>query len=173
MSQQEHVETRPAVQDDIDEVAQLVSTSWVAAYDGLLSEQALHGRSIEEDAGQTAGLLALDVPAADVLVAESGGTIVGASLFGPRPDEPTADARVLYMLYTLPSVWGGAAGTRLFEATTEAVRSAGVSRLLAEVLAENGRARRFFERQGMTALGEHQQHWFGEAVTVVRYALDL
>ena len=171
MDGRDRVEVRRARRDDVEAIASVVSTSWVAAYDDLLPEQALHGRSIEADVGQTAALLGLDVPAAGVLVAESDGSIIGASLFGPRQDEPTADARVLYMLYVLPSAWGGTAGTRLFEATTDVVRTAGVTTLLAEVLAGNTRARRFFERRGMTPLDEDRQDWFGTDVTVVRYAL--
>ncbi len=168
------IRIRPGTTADAPEVARVVGESWTAAYDGLLVDSALHGRSFEADAHQTEVLIERGPPGSGVHIAEAGGKIVGVALFDPPDDgRPPGEVGTLYMLYTISEAWGTAAGHRLFESTADAMRRAGVSVMEAEVLESNERARAFFERQGMHSNGTHQQDWFGAPVTVVEYSMVL
>jgi len=174
MNDLKDIRIRPGTLADADEVARVVGASWSAAYDGLLVDSALSGRSLEADAHQTELLIENGPPGSGVHIAESTGSIVGVSLFGPPDDgRPPGTVGSLYMLYTVSEAWGTAAGHRLFESTADAMRRAGLSMMEAEVLDSNERARNFFERQGMRSKGSHQQDWFGAPVIVVEYSMVL
>ena len=78
-------------------------------------------------------------------VAEVDGEIVGVLNVGPSRTEP--DIGEVYVIYVLPGWWGTEAGQRLIECAHERLARDYAEAVLT-VLADNPRARRFYERNG-------------------------
>jgi GNAT superfamily N-acetyltransferase len=100
-------------------------------------------------------------------VAEADGDVVGILNFGPAREQ--ADAGELYVLYVLPTYWGrGAAQLLIVTAQCELARRHDEAVL--SVLAENPRARRFYERNGWELQEIRVEPHFGGAPTeIARY----
>lgn len=84
----------------------------------------------------------------DFLVAVADAEVVGISLFYPRYS--TWNGRCYYLedLYVMPKSRGKGIGLALIEATADAARKAGASRLDWQVLDWNMRATSFYEKLG-------------------------
>jgi GNAT superfamily N-acetyltransferase len=85
---------------------------------------------------------------ARVLVAECDGEVVGVATC--VRDGATCELRSLYVV---PGAWGTGAGRRLLETALDAMRARGATEAVLWVLEANGRARRFYEREGWTLEG--------------------
>lgn len=68
----------------------------------------------------------------------------------------TVAGTLLHKLYLMPEQTGKGIGEALFQAIEREAKAGGDRCLWLEVLAENPRARRFYERQGMQYAGETQ-----------------
>jgi GNAT superfamily N-acetyltransferase len=100
----------------------------------------------------------------EVSVAEEDGTLVGAVVAAPG---------TLEHLFVVPERWGTGVADALHDAALAVSREAGAALCRLEVLEENRRARRFYERHewrldGRRRLGEYPPH-----PAVVGYALSL
>jgi GNAT superfamily N-acetyltransferase len=100
----------------------------------------------------------------EVAVAEEDGALVGAVVAAPG---------TLEHLFVVPERWGAGVADALHDAALAVSREAGADRCRLEVLEENRRARRFYERRGWSPdgrrrTGEHPPH-----PAVVGYALAL
>lgn len=76
----------------------------------------------------------------------------------PHPHPLTADGRAglvgeLYALYVTPDWWSAGAGRALMGRVLTALETDGYRRVVLWVLADNGRARRFYERAGFAPDG--------------------
>ena len=99
-----------------------------------------------------------------VLVAEDDGEIVGAVV--PRPG-------TLEHLFVVPSHWGTGVADTLHHAAVEVSREAGAAECRLEVLEENRRARRFYERHGWVRDGRSRAGEYPPYPRVVGYRLAL
>ena len=106
----------------------------------------------------------LDDPAVEVLVLEEGGTAVGIA--GSR-------AGWVDGLYVLPEWWGRGAGRRLHDEVLRRQRTSGAASCSLWVLAENARARRFYERLGWRENGETRVVPFPPHPLDVGYSIGL
>lgn len=79
----------------------------------------------------------------------------------------------LYALYVTPAWWSAGAGRALMGSVLTALRDTRYSRAVLWVLAENDRARRFYERAGFTPDGATNVLTGLGGVLEVRYARDL
>lgn len=79
----------------------------------------------------------------------------------------------LYALYVTPAWWSAGAGRALMGSVLTALRDARYSRAVLWVLAENARARRFYERAGFTADGAANVLAGLGGVLEIRYARGL
>jgi GNAT superfamily N-acetyltransferase len=100
---------------------------------------------------------------AQVWVAEREGTIVG--LAACVREEGTAELRSLYVV---PEAWGSGVAAALHETALEWMRSRAGEAIL-WVGEANGRARRFYEREGWTGDGERRASSLG--MPELRYRL--
>jgi RimJ/RimL family protein N-acetyltransferase len=81
-----------------------------------------------------------------VLVAESGGTLVGYVFFGAARDDDLVDgAAEIYAIYVHPQAWSTGAGRALLTAARDRL---GAVPTVLWVLEANDRARRFYARAG-------------------------
>ena len=134
--------------------------SWQAAYAHVLPAERLEELSVERRALQWR-----DRPP---LLAESGGVIVGFVSVGASRDAD-ADGE-LFAIYVDPDYWGSGVGRKLIAAGEERLRELGHVVAILWVLADNPRARRFYERSGWQRDGTIRPiEIFGIEVAEVRY----
>jgi ribosomal protein S18 acetylase RimI-like enzyme len=79
----------------------------------------------------------------------------------------------LYAIYVSPASWSTGAGRALMEAVLTSLKADGYPRVVLWVLAENARARKFYERAGFTPDGATNILAGLGGVLEVRYARDL
>jgi GNAT superfamily N-acetyltransferase len=99
---------------------------------------------------------------ASVLVAEREGKIVGEAI---RVGSELRD------LYVVPEAWGTGAGPALMDEVLAEIRASGATEATLWVVEANGRARRFYEREGWEPTGETRATPLGPAE--LQYALRL
>ena len=106
--------------------------------------------------------------------------IVGYASYGPErdvdgtpgpfpagPGSPQACIAELYALYVAPDWWSTGTGRALMDRVLAEVRAEGYPRIVLWVLAENARARRFYERCGFRLSGAtHVLHGLGSVPEV-------
>ncbi len=165
-------QVRTAVPDDAAALAAVHVRSWQAAYRGVLSDTFLDSLTPETRLDWWRGRLARVPPRWDVLVAEEEGEVVGFASTGTTDDADRRDPTwgELYALYVEPGRWGRGVGQNLLEASETRLRKAGFTDALLWVVAENERARRFYEAGGWEEDGTSKIMFIGtEGVRVVRY----
>ncbi|MEM9518243.1 MAG: GNAT family N-acetyltransferase [Actinomycetota bacterium] len=165
------VTVRTARRSDADAMGRVHVESWQAAYVGIVSQTHLDGLDSNQRAENwREAISATPNPThGRRLVAELSGEVVGIALV--VPDRSGTDATgEIPILYVHPTAWGAGVGYALLaECEAELVRRGFESGLL-WVLADNERARRFYERQGWTADGGEQRDSIGGIeLTEVRY----
>jgi GNAT superfamily N-acetyltransferase len=141
---------RPLTDADIDPVAALHVRTWQAGYAGIIPADFL--AALDPAVFAERRRSGTRPPGAATLVAVDDGVIIGFASFGPdRSGEPgTAE---LYALYVEPDRWGTGAGRALMQAAREALTRDGLATMRLWVLEDNHRARRFYERAGLTPDG--------------------
>jgi GNAT superfamily N-acetyltransferase len=95
-------------------------------------------------------------------VAEKDGEIIGLAV---RSGSELRD------LYVIPRAWGSGVSRRLVDAALDDVRADGLLEALLWVGEANGRARRFYEREGWLATGQRRDSTLGGAELQYRLAL--
>jgi ribosomal protein S18 acetylase RimI-like enzyme len=157
---------RAATRADVPELARVHTESAQAAYahvappePGGLERRTANWLSVFDDAVGSPHL------------AEADGNVVGIVNFGPAREQ--ADAGELYVLYVLPEYWGSDAAQLLID-TAQLELSRAHDEAVLSVLADNPRARRFYERNGWK-LDEIrvEPHFGGTPTEVARYRKNL
>lgn len=158
---------REARPDDVEAAVRAYEESWNATLAPLLGKTL--GELVPFDARVESFRTGLErtSPDAKVWVAEQEGEIVGVAVYARIDDE----AGELKGLYVVPEAWGTGAAQELTAAALDAMRAAGRRVAVLWVVEENGRARRFYEREGWTAEDVRRESPLGPAE--VRYRLEL
>ena len=126
----------------------MASRRW--SYRDLLPEADLDAWSVEKASADFAQGLAELPPGSAVYAAELASRIVGYAYVLPSPDDNVpAGTFELGSLYVTEDVAGTGVAHALMDAAVEHAHAAGQRVLTAWVRRENGRARRFYEKQGM------------------------
>lgn len=163
---------RPARHADLDELARTHLAAFVAGNGPSLSPAALAGITVERMREQWKRHLD-DPPAGRLLlVAESGGRIVGTAASGPPLDDDldATTTGALYALYVEPGGWGLGHGVALHDAALAHLVAGGCDRAVLWVLEGNARARSFYVAHGWSTDGARQE-W--EGAPIVRMARAL
>lgn len=162
---------RAAVTGDAAAVAAVHVRTWQVAYRGLMPANYLDGLDASRRTAGWERTLAATGDRETTLVAELDGRVVGFANVGPSRDDGAPDTEgELRSIYVDPDRWDSGAGRALMIAGLDALHSAGFDDAILWVLADNERARRFYEAGGWTADGATQdEDSFGVRVTEVRY----
>ena len=140
--------------DDAPELGRFAVACWREAYADLMPEALL---AAIDDARRIEGFRkALQAVPGErgMWVAESAGedgrtAVVGWSSFGPCRDAGAPPrAGELYALYVQRKLWGTGLGVELLERALSDLRARELAPVSLWVLADNARARRFYERHG-------------------------
>jgi ribosomal protein S18 acetylase RimI-like enzyme len=160
---------RPATVEDAEAIARVQVDTWRAAYAHAIPAERLAAADPTERAQLWRGWVADSRSA--TFAGELDGDVRGFVAVGESREEPGIGE--LYAIYVLPDAWGTGLGTALIERGEEELRARGFDVATLDVLADNPRARRFYERQGWRA-GETQQSTFlGQEVELTRYRKEL
>lgn len=159
---------RRAAGQDAAQCAQVHVLSWRAGYRGILPTEYLDSLTVEDRLAWWERQLGGDGDAdLEVFVAEDGGgTVRGFASAGPSGAD--AGVGLLAQLYVDPAAWGTGLARDLLAAATERLQARSFERATLAVARDNGRARRFYEREGWRATGDETTEalWGVEMVAV-------
>src|SRR5437588_8141317 len=142
------IAVRDARAEDAEAFVRAYEVAWDAMAASLIEKRLADFASFESRLdGFRAGLAEASADAR-ILVAEDGDSIVGIATC--RRDGATCELRALYVV---PDAWGTGVARRLTEAALDAMRDRGAVEARLWVVEANGRARRFYEREGWTLDG--------------------
>lgn len=200
---QVQVRVRAAGAEDADAIAAVRAASWRSAYGGIIpagildrltgpQATARHAAALRNR--RPSGLLVAEtapdagpdtVPDArpDAAPETPPGHIVGFANFGPErpvqggpppaPEHAAGTRAELYAIYVLPGFWSAGAGRALITEVLAQARAARYAAINLWVLADNARARRFYERAGFALTPVTQVLDALGGVTEVSYELRL
>ncbi|MFC4145415.1 GNAT family N-acetyltransferase [Micromonospora mangrovi] len=145
--------------DDAEAIARVHIRSWQSGYAGIIPDEVLARLNPAAWAQRRR-----DVGTADpehpftTLVTEVDGVITGFATFGPyRNDQDRADLDLSYgeivTMYVEPARWGTGHGRALLAAARAGLAGRGWTEYRLWVLADNVRARHFYERAGLSTDG--------------------
>jgi ribosomal protein S18 acetylase RimI-like enzyme len=158
---------RRATYEDAAAVAAVHVASWEGAYRGLVPDDVMDPRTVEERTRFWRGQLAAPPPRTRVLVAEIDGAVAGFVDVGPATDDDVDDpdrTGLIHALYVDPAFAGGGVGRALLEAGERDLAERWFLGAVLAVLTGNARARRFYEAAGYRALGpQRPSRWAGGA----------
>lgn len=170
---------RPATVGDAAAIQRVRVAGWRGGYAGVVLASVLAGLSTAVPEHLTRRLAA-PPPSCALLVAEVDGRVRGFVNCGPYRHDQDADRRdpaeggEIYAIYVDPPAWGDGLGTALLTEALAHLRRERLCPVRLWVLADNPRARRFYERHGFTPDGTREPYRFadGTVLTELRYRRD-
>ncbi|MGH9278155.1 MAG: GNAT family N-acetyltransferase [Acidimicrobiales bacterium] len=165
---------RPATVDDADGMGRVHASASQSAYRGIMPDDYLASFSAAKQAGRWRRELSEGADAVILVAEDDAGGIVGIAAVGDDRSAPGSATGEVRMLNVAPASWGTGIGTALLHAAVRHLKELGFAEAVLWVLEENGRARRFYEREGWAgdgAVKEDQRPGF--VLRQVRYRLQL
>jgi len=163
------VEIRRARPEDAAAIAAVHVRTWQAAYEHVFGAEQLATLDLDLRTRRWDGWLAGGENAS---VAVDDGRVVAFAWVGASRE--ARNEGELFAIYALPDVWGSGVGRDLMRAALAALRELGFLEAILWVLADNPRARRFYEREGWSDDGGRKRDAFlGVEVEEVRYRIAL
>ncbi|HXR23625.1 MAG TPA: GNAT family N-acetyltransferase [Acidimicrobiales bacterium] len=149
---------REAQTADAAEIAMAHIRSWQVGYAGIISGDFLRDLDLDLPRRTTRWqtlILGAEAEGSFVLVGEAEGEVAGWLSGGPCRGEGSEESALgeVYGCYVDPERWRQGVGSALMLAGLERLAGAGYSQAVLWVLADNSRARAFYERHGWRADG--------------------
>lgn len=179
------VHLRPEWVADVEAVARVHVRAWQAGYAGIVPDAVLAGLDPAEWARVRRDRLGSPLSADfTTTVADLDGHVIGFATVGPYrigQDRRHLDgsAGEILAIYVDPDHWGTGVGRALMDAAIAELARRGFPEARLWVLADNARARRFYERCGLAPDGERSVYRVGgdgrtgTDLAEVRYAVKL
>jgi GNAT superfamily N-acetyltransferase len=145
------VQVRPARVDDAQVMADVYMRSWLAGYANLVDPEQLKPVAARRAAHDWP--LTLIDPASRIGLGFVDGEPAGIAKVGPDPTEEVR-GQWLDLLYVAPEFWGTGVATALLRWGVDQARATGARCVRLRVVAAQGRARRFYEREGWAYDGD-------------------
>jgi ribosomal protein S18 acetylase RimI-like enzyme len=141
------IRVRRATSDDAAAIATVHVHAWQAAYARILPEAFLRSLSIAERT--SVWHTRLQERPAQTYVAEHAAQVIGWAVVGRSREADAPDTTgELWAIYVAPEHWGTGAGRALWTQGRTRLEALGCLDAVVWVLADNQRARRFYERVG-------------------------
>lgn len=161
---------RPAHVDDAESIANIHVRGWQAAYRGIVPDAHLDSLSIKDRATSWRAYLQTPSPSPEIWVADAAAQVIGwASLGKSRDDDAPAGTGELNAIYVLPAYWSAGVGRALWLMARKRLAELGFLRVTLWVLADNGRAIRFYRAAGFSPGSERNMEIGGKVLREVRY----
>jgi RimJ/RimL family protein N-acetyltransferase len=163
---------RRAQERDVPAIAAGHLATWQTAFRGLLPDNVLDGLTVEPF--EQSWTLHVQRPSRTNFVSELAGQLTGFVSVGPSRDEDaTPEIAEVYACYLFPGFWGSGHATLLWDAGLAALGPQ-FHKVTLWVFSENLRARRFYEKMGMSPDGAvSDRPYFGASASQLRYCLAL
>jgi ribosomal protein S18 acetylase RimI-like enzyme len=147
MSNQLHIQTRPASLKDAKTIAELHVASKQAAYSGIAPDDYLKALAVEKLQAKWRESIQYAEP--QVVVALDGNANVGFAGFDRSRDPKTKPTTgEIWAIFVAPDYWGEGAGLALWDACREGLLEEGCTEVSLWLPMRNERAMRFFDRAG-------------------------
>jgi ribosomal protein S18 acetylase RimI-like enzyme len=159
---------RPARPEDAEVIASVHVATWRAAYAHAVPSEVLAAVDVGEQTEIWKRRLA---GPGITFVCELEGEACGFVSVGASQDHPGEGE--LFAIYVRPDAWGTGVGTSLIERGEDELRARGFTSATLNVLADNPRARRFYERQGWVRGETFQGSFLGHEVELARHVKEL
>jgi RimJ/RimL family protein N-acetyltransferase len=162
------VTVRRAGPEDARGIAEVHVHTWQAAYRHAFPAEVLEQLSVDKRETQWREWLDRGAP---VWVAVDGPRVAGFAAAGPSDTEE--NVAELFAIYVLPEHWGNGAAHELMGAAIDWFRAEDYTSAMLWVLADNPRARRFYDREGWRFDGTRTDVVRGVEVNEARYRIIL
>lgn len=153
------VNIRRATVADAALIAQLRVDSWRATYRGMIPDAYLDGMKTEDSTRLWTRVLDAASDAACTFIAEIDGELVGFAAGITLAERKLDFDAELTALYVLPSAQRAGIGRRLLTQVAATLAAAGAPNMLVWVLAQNRKARDFYEHLDAHLLAEQTFKW--------------
>ncbi len=164
---------RPATVDDAPGIAAVQVASWNTTYRGLIHDDFIDARTVQERTARWTGVLAAARPGTRTFVALNNiGMIVGFATAGEARETEYGYDGELYALYLIKEEQGRGVGTALMAEAMAFLREQGHERMLVWVLSTNPN-RAFYEARGGTEAAHKQVSFDGIAYDETGYGWEL
>ena len=166
------MQLRQATEQDANAIAKLHVQAWIDTYQDILAPAIIAAQDEQKRAKMWSNVLS---KTHHVFVIEQDHTLLGFIGVGPsRAHDATPAEGELYAIYLHIGSQAQGLGKQLFDKGAETLRTLGFRSCSLWVLRDNARARRFYERQGMTLSGKTQYIERAEgALDEVQYIMTL
>lgn len=158
---------RPARANDAPAIREIAAAAWREVHAPIVGAERVE--AVLDDWYAPEGLREAAAGDAPFVVAEIDGTIAGFAQ-GHRDGDDSALFH-LVRIYVRPDRWGEGVGTALLGRVAEAARERGADRMRLGVMAENDRARRFYEARGFERVGDRRDDRLDVTAVVYERAL--
>ena len=159
---------RSATLNDVSVLADIYRCSWLAAYDGLIPDEAISNVNSGRDDGCRKMLA--DPLSGWHFLALRGNIPVGLLSLCRCRDEADSMFGEIRAIYLRPEYWRCGYGAKLLRFATETLRTLGFDHTVLWVLQSNLRARRFYEANGFFTDGTCKHVTIGTLQTELRYS---
>ena len=160
---------RRATNADAEAIARVWILSWQQAYAHAFPPEVFAALTVEERTRHA--LEMIRSRGWGVFVSDGDEDLAGYAAVGPS--EELDGCGELYAIYVDAAHWGSGVAQALLERSEDELRARGFGDAVLRVLADNPRARRFYERNGWVAGESLRVPIRGHEVDVVRYRKDL
>jgi ribosomal protein S18 acetylase RimI-like enzyme len=161
---------RRAQPADAAAIADIHVRTWQAAYEHVFGAERL--ATLDTARREQRWRRSLEAGDQVGFVAERDGIVVGWATVGPSHEQ--GELGEVHGIYVAPEAWGTGAGPALIRTAVGELRAHGYGHAVLWVLADNPRARRFYEREGWRIDGARRtgEH-LGIRTEEVRYRISL
>lgn len=150
--------------DDLNAIGDIYAQSWKNAYKGIVPQQYLD----ELSGNNWSSILTLRQNTVYLLIKR--GKYIGVASAGASRDEKCSGWGEIYSIYLLPEHFGTGSGKILLDYMLKALAENGYKDIFLWTLADNMRARHFYEKCGFTFNGDTEEITIGGAeLMMVKY----
>jgi GNAT superfamily N-acetyltransferase len=160
---------RKAVLTDADALTEILTRSWVAAYTGIIPDEAIAEKNSKRSAMWRKTLAGEH----NQYIAFCGAIPAGLLGIHPSRDADMPHAGEIGAVYLHPDFIGKGYGRQIMDFAVTELKNRGFSVITLWVLEKNIHARRFYEKCGFRPDGAKKEIVIGIPLTGMRYRMDI
>lgn len=151
--------------------AEILCKSWQSAYSGIIPKDIL-AKFTDVETRRKSLEKWMSGGEAGYLLAYCDDTPCGACCIGVSRDSDLPESGEIVAIYLLEEYWGRGIGRALMREALVELEAMGLARAILWVLERNARARRFYEKCGLSPDGMSKNSGLGDE-TEIRYSADI